>query len=144
MPQRANGMGISDLDGFLTGLVVGPELIMPSKWLPEIWGHEEPKSKREVRVHPVRLAVLRLVLQGREGGKSASTIFLALSRSTHATGRPRHVSPRRSRSLLPVLNAARYSMSAALRASSSRKIASGRGSYVTVSTNRPMTRGGVL
>jgi hypothetical protein len=42
--------------------------------------------------------------------------------------------------LLPVLNAPRYSMSAALRASSSRKIASKRGSYVTV---RPTTRGDV-
>ncbi|MBT7745398.1 MAG: UPF0149 family protein, partial [Alphaproteobacteria bacterium] len=25
---------ISDLDGFLTGIVVGPELIMPSEWVP--------------------------------------------------------------------------------------------------------------
>lgn len=35
-------MGLSDLDGFLTGVVVGPELIMPSEWLPVIWGNEEP------------------------------------------------------------------------------------------------------
>jgi uncharacterized protein len=38
-----NSMGVSDLDGFLTGLIVGPEPIMPSDWLPVIWGHEEPK-----------------------------------------------------------------------------------------------------
>ena len=25
-------MGLSDLDGLLTGVVVGPELIMPSEW----------------------------------------------------------------------------------------------------------------
>ena len=31
-------MGLSDLDGFLTGIVVGPELILPSEWLPVIWG----------------------------------------------------------------------------------------------------------
>ncbi len=38
-----NGMGLSDLDGFLTGIVVGPELVMPSEWLPHIWGGDEPK-----------------------------------------------------------------------------------------------------
>jgi uncharacterized protein len=45
MSDRApeNGMGLSDLDGFLTGIVVGPELIMPSEWLPLIWGGDEPK-----------------------------------------------------------------------------------------------------
>lgn len=31
-------MMLSELDGFLTGLVVGPELIMPSEWMPMIWG----------------------------------------------------------------------------------------------------------
>jgi uncharacterized protein len=36
-------MGLSDLDGFLAGIVVGPELIMPSEWLPVIWGDEEPE-----------------------------------------------------------------------------------------------------
>lgn len=35
-----DGMGLSDLDGFLTGLVVGLELIMPSKGLPHVWGGE--------------------------------------------------------------------------------------------------------
>ncbi|MBT3789966.1 MAG: UPF0149 family protein [Alphaproteobacteria bacterium] len=36
---------ISDLDGFLTGIVVGPELIMPSEWVPCIWRGEEPNFK---------------------------------------------------------------------------------------------------
>src|SRR4051812_46902911 len=33
---------LSDLDGFLTGVAIGPELVMPSKWLPHVWGGEEP------------------------------------------------------------------------------------------------------
>ena len=37
-----DSMGLSDLDGFLTGLVAGPETIMPSEWLPVIWGGEGP------------------------------------------------------------------------------------------------------
>jgi uncharacterized protein len=36
-------LGLSDLDGFLTAIIVGPELIMPSEWLPVIWGHDEPE-----------------------------------------------------------------------------------------------------
>jgi len=35
-------MQLSDLDGFLTGIVVGPELIMPSEWLPVLWGGDPP------------------------------------------------------------------------------------------------------
>ena len=36
-------MLLSDLDGFLVGLASGPELIMPSEWLPVIWGGAEPE-----------------------------------------------------------------------------------------------------
>ncbi len=32
---------MSPLDGFLTGLVIGPEMIVPSLWLPDIWGETE-------------------------------------------------------------------------------------------------------
>jgi uncharacterized protein len=31
---------ISDLDGFLTGVAIGPELIMPSEWMPVFWQGE--------------------------------------------------------------------------------------------------------
>jgi uncharacterized protein len=37
-----NCMQLSDLDGFLTGIAIGPELVKPSEWLPRIWGGEEP------------------------------------------------------------------------------------------------------
>jgi uncharacterized protein len=39
-----NGMGLSDLDGFLTSVVVGPELIPPSEWFPEF------KTENEMRI----------------------------------------------------------------------------------------------
>ena len=35
-------MGLSDLDGFLAGIAAGPELVMPSEWLPVVWGGAEP------------------------------------------------------------------------------------------------------
>jgi uncharacterized protein len=42
-----DSMGLSDLDGFLTGVVVGPELIMPSEWFPVIWGGQKPEFETE-------------------------------------------------------------------------------------------------
>ncbi len=40
-----DSMGLSDLDGFLAGIAVGPELIMPGEWLPVVWGGAEPAFK---------------------------------------------------------------------------------------------------
>src|SRR5258708_40080275 len=37
-----DSMGLSDLDGFLTAVAIGPELVMPSEGLPIVWGGEEP------------------------------------------------------------------------------------------------------
>jgi uncharacterized protein len=34
-------MLLTELDGFLTGVIVSPELIMPSEWLPVVWGADE-------------------------------------------------------------------------------------------------------
>jgi uncharacterized protein len=44
MSERAppDSMALSDLDGFLTGIAVGPELVMPSEWLPLIFGGDAP------------------------------------------------------------------------------------------------------
>ena len=44
MSDRApeESMGLSDLDGFLTGVAVGPERVLPSEWLPVVWGGGEP------------------------------------------------------------------------------------------------------
>lgn len=40
MSERSppESMGLSDLDGFLTGIAVGPDLVMPSEWLPLVFG----------------------------------------------------------------------------------------------------------
>ena len=35
-------MMLSDLDGFLTGIAIGPELVLPSEWLPIVWGGSGP------------------------------------------------------------------------------------------------------
>ena len=31
-------LGVSELDGFLTAIVSGPDMIPPSRWFPELWG----------------------------------------------------------------------------------------------------------
>jgi uncharacterized protein len=48
-----DSMELSDLDGFLTGIVVGPELILPSEWLPVIWGGHEPEFETETEMRTV-------------------------------------------------------------------------------------------
>jgi uncharacterized protein len=55
MSDRApdDSMGLSDLDGFLTGIVVGPEMILPSEWLPVIWGGAEPSFQSEAEMRTV-------------------------------------------------------------------------------------------
>lgn len=42
MSERAPAecMQLSDLDGFLTGIVIGPERIAPEEWLPQVWNGE--------------------------------------------------------------------------------------------------------
>ena len=53
-----DSMGLSDLDGFLTGIAVGPELILPSEWLPVIWGGGEPEFKTEAEMRTVLGAIM--------------------------------------------------------------------------------------
>jgi len=37
-----DAMTLSTLDGYLTGIAIGPELVMPSEWLPQVWGETYP------------------------------------------------------------------------------------------------------
>jgi uncharacterized protein len=40
-------------NGFLTAIAVGPELVMPSEWLPVIWGDDEPVFADEAQMQAV-------------------------------------------------------------------------------------------
>lgn len=53
-------MDIVTLDGFLTALAVGPELVPPSEWLPRIWGgREEPVFESAVQAERIISLLLR-------------------------------------------------------------------------------------
>ncbi len=53
-----NCMGLSDLDGYLTAIVVGPELIKPSEWLPVVWGDETPEFTDDAQSAKILGAIL--------------------------------------------------------------------------------------
>ena len=38
LPFDTMPMAVSELDGYITGLLACPEMIPPSKWLPHVWG----------------------------------------------------------------------------------------------------------
>lgn len=50
---------LSELDGFLTTVVIGPTVVMPSRWLPAIWGGEMPPFASEEEAHRVTLWITR-------------------------------------------------------------------------------------
>jgi len=53
-------MDISALDGFLTSLVIGPELVPPSVWLKAIWGGEsEPAFESSAQAQRVISLIMR-------------------------------------------------------------------------------------
>jgi uncharacterized protein len=47
-----DAMLLSELDGYLAGVIVCPEMIQPSEWLPEVWGEghafESPEEAQEL------------------------------------------------------------------------------------------------
>lgn len=40
LPAEAGPMSLGEVDGLLTGVIVCPELIPPSEWLPKVWGSD--------------------------------------------------------------------------------------------------------
>jgi uncharacterized protein len=61
-------MLLADLDGFLTGIAVGPDLILPSEWMARIWGGKDPVF---TSVDQARLIIGRIV-----GGYSEIVVHL--------------------------------------------------------------------
>jgi uncharacterized protein len=53
-----NSMMLSDLDGFLIGIAIGPELVLPSEWLPLVWGGEAPEFADESEAKAVLGAIM--------------------------------------------------------------------------------------
>ena len=53
-------MSLVELDGFLTSLVIGPEVVPPSVWLKTIWGgEEEPKFESSAQAQRVIGLIMR-------------------------------------------------------------------------------------
>lgn len=40
----ARAMRVEELDGFFTALVIGPDMVMPSEYLPVVWGGDDDES----------------------------------------------------------------------------------------------------
>lgn len=58
--QKDEGvLDISALDGFFTALVSGPEVIVPSRWLPAVWGDYEPEWKNQKEFETVFSLLIR-------------------------------------------------------------------------------------
>ena len=48
IPLDREGMTIAEFDGYVAGLLVCPEMIMPSEWLPVVWGDEGTGAFRDI------------------------------------------------------------------------------------------------
>ena len=68
-------MDLSELDGFLAGLAVGPEVVPPSEWLPIVWDNQEPEFADEAQANAVigtilaRYTEIALIRPVRRGAK---------------------------------------------------------------------------
>jgi uncharacterized protein len=51
-------MQLSELDGFLTGVAIGPGLLMPSQYMPIIFGDEEPVFEDRAQAEAINNAIL--------------------------------------------------------------------------------------
>lgn len=72
-------MMLSDLDGFLTAIAIGPERIAPDEWLPAIWGGEEALFADEAEAKAVYGAILgrynQIIRSLEDGARDPDPIF---------------------------------------------------------------------
>ena len=52
-------LDVCELDGLLTAIVSGPVTIMPSQWLPAVWGDFEPEWKNEAEFKEIFSLMMR-------------------------------------------------------------------------------------
>src|ERR1700759_4065486 len=50
-------MDLSELDGFLAGLVAGPDVVPRDEWLAEVWDNEEPDYADDAEQEAVEQAI---------------------------------------------------------------------------------------
>ena len=48
IPAERDGMTIAELDGYVAALIVCPEMVLPSEWLPGVWGGN---TNSRIRAH---------------------------------------------------------------------------------------------
>jgi hypothetical protein len=60
--DQPEAMLVSQLDGFLTGIVVSPDLITPGRWIPLIWAGDEGDGEPEFESEEDLQAFLNLVM----------------------------------------------------------------------------------
>jgi uncharacterized protein len=53
-----DAMDISRLDGFLAGVIIGPEPVNPSEFLPVVWGGEQPEFRDAAEAERVLGSIL--------------------------------------------------------------------------------------
>jgi uncharacterized protein len=58
--RRTGITDIVELEGFLTALVIGPNTVSPTQWLPKVWGGRTPKFKDLAEVNRFLALVMAL------------------------------------------------------------------------------------
>jgi len=76
----------SELDGFLTAIVSGPDLILPSQWLPAVWGGEDNSPAWESQSELTRFIgiVMAMMNSNASALTEAPESFAALFNSSSA------------------------------------------------------------
>jgi uncharacterized protein len=60
-------MDVSTLHGYLTAVAIGPGLVLPSEWLPAVWGDDQgpefPSEREAQRIHGLILRLYNSILR---------------------------------------------------------------------------------